>query len=222
MMIVIAQINDGWALGADDLQWILLRRRKGPQPWYGVSFVSSTKDILARCMKEAGISADEVEMVLEDLPDTFRKWARGHSGLVTGDLAPTVWRGLPPGAGIVPASGARAICPACGDPRSPDAALCVGCAGGPQETISGQSPCSDWPQIRRECFRKDERRCQRCGGKNDLTAHHLRPRAWGGPDVLRNLITLCERCHDLIEIKTEDLGRPMLREEVISLALEAA
>jgi hypothetical protein len=97
IVIVIAQINDDWAVGADSLQWTLLRHRKGPLPWYGVSFVSSTKDILARCMREKGIPAHEAELVLDDLPDTFTEWERGPSGLVIDDLAPALANGAIPG-----------------------------------------------------------------------------------------------------------------------------
>jgi hypothetical protein len=42
-------------LAADDLQWILYRRRSEKRGgWKGVSFVRSTKTILARCMREKG------------------------------------------------------------------------------------------------------------------------------------------------------------------------
>jgi hypothetical protein len=80
----VMQINEGWALGSDPLQWILLRRRKGPQSWYGVSFVSTTKEILARCMGEKGIPPDDAKRALDTLPDTFM----GRSELVIGDKAP--------------------------------------------------------------------------------------------------------------------------------------
>jgi hypothetical protein len=48
-------ISGGWALGSDGLQWILYRQRSEKHGgWVGVSFVRSTKDILARCMREKG------------------------------------------------------------------------------------------------------------------------------------------------------------------------
>ena len=48
-------ISGDWALGADSLQWILYRRKsKRTGKWGAVSFVSSTRDILARCMREKG------------------------------------------------------------------------------------------------------------------------------------------------------------------------
>lgn len=61
-----------WAVGADDLQWILLRK-KGNQ-WRAVSFVRSTRDILARCMREKGVEAADSDLLLSGLPDSFDTW----------------------------------------------------------------------------------------------------------------------------------------------------
>lgn len=33
-----------------------------------------------------------------------------------------------------------------------------------------------------------------------LTVHHITPRAKGGNDDLSNLVALCTRCHDIVEI----------------------
>jgi hypothetical protein len=41
--------------------------------WRGVSFVSSSKDILARCMREKGVPASAAAAVLAGLPDTFKQ-----------------------------------------------------------------------------------------------------------------------------------------------------
>ena len=41
--------------------------------WYPVSFVSSTRDILARCMREKGCGPD-LEVLLAGLPETFKDW----------------------------------------------------------------------------------------------------------------------------------------------------
>jgi len=81
-------INGDWALAADNLQWILQRRRKGPHPWYGVSFVSSTKDILARCMAEKGVPAQDAKQALNGLPDTFAQWHASLLGLDAGAAGP--------------------------------------------------------------------------------------------------------------------------------------
>src|SRR4029450_5918918 len=64
---IFLRLDSKFALGADDLQWILYKsRRKDPSPldsplrlgrggeWQPVSFVRSTKDILLRCMREKG------------------------------------------------------------------------------------------------------------------------------------------------------------------------
>jgi hypothetical protein len=61
-----------WALASDGIQWILQRRYdKG---WRNVSFVHSTKDILARCMREKGVELGTAVLLLAGLPDTFDQW----------------------------------------------------------------------------------------------------------------------------------------------------
>lgn len=49
-----------WAVGADELQWMLMRRRtrRAESYWQPVSFVRSTRDILARCMREKGVGEE--------------------------------------------------------------------------------------------------------------------------------------------------------------------
>lgn len=82
---MIYQINDDWALSADHLQWILQRRRTGAGGWRDMAFVSSTREILARVMREKGVPSIDAELVLRRLPDTFKAWQESHSGLVSGD-----------------------------------------------------------------------------------------------------------------------------------------
>jgi ATP-dependent DNA helicase RecQ len=53
----------------------------------------------------------------------------------------------------------------------------------------------EWAAIREGILIRDERHCQKCGGRNDLHVHHLIPRYAGGQDVPDNLITLCAACH---------------------------
>ena len=79
-VVEIAQIDADWSLAADGLQWILRRRRgkAGHVAWRDVSFVSSGKDILARCMREKGVPAPAAAVALAGLPDTF---ARGVTAL---------------------------------------------------------------------------------------------------------------------------------------------
>jgi hypothetical protein len=68
---VFATAGD-WAVASDGIQWILLRRRMGQQQgWRPVSFVRSTKDILARCMREKGVDVDTADLLLSGLPDSF-------------------------------------------------------------------------------------------------------------------------------------------------------
>jgi hypothetical protein len=65
-----------WALGADELQWILCRAKttkEGPI-WQAITFVSTTKKILAERMKEKGVEPGSRQKLLEGLPDTFSEW----------------------------------------------------------------------------------------------------------------------------------------------------
>ena len=66
-----------WALASDGIQWMLMRRRSSG--WKPVSFVRSTRDILARCMREKGVGADQIEQLLSGLPDTFDQWKAAQS-----------------------------------------------------------------------------------------------------------------------------------------------
>lgn len=70
-----------WALASDGLQWILYRRTwreiarpNQPESWKAVSFVRSTREILARCMREKGTEAPTAALLLEGLPDSFDQW----------------------------------------------------------------------------------------------------------------------------------------------------
>jgi hypothetical protein len=64
--------SGNWALAADPLQWIL-QRRYG-KSWRNLSFVSSSKDILARCMREKCVDVPDMQKLLSGLPDTFESW----------------------------------------------------------------------------------------------------------------------------------------------------
>jgi hypothetical protein len=69
-------VSGSWALAADSLQWMLQRRYgHGTQVgWKSISFVSSTKTILARCMREKDCPPEDAERLLAGLPDTFDEW----------------------------------------------------------------------------------------------------------------------------------------------------
>ena len=72
-------VAGNWALASDGVQWILQRRRADKRyhhaTWTGVSFIRSTKDILARCMREKGVPGEGASRLLAGLPDHFEDWA---------------------------------------------------------------------------------------------------------------------------------------------------
>lgn len=63
----------------------------------------------------------------------------------------------------------------------------------------------DWAKAKVACLKRDKNTCQRCDKKGNnyerhVTAHHIIPRAEEGANDLSNLITLCDPCHDFVEI----------------------
>jgi hypothetical protein len=63
------RLGTNGTLGADDHQWILCREGKA------VSFVRSTKAVLARCIREKGIElSPEGKAALDALADDFSSW----------------------------------------------------------------------------------------------------------------------------------------------------
>jgi hypothetical protein len=81
-------ISGKWALAADRLQWMVQRRHmnKGQVKWQSVSFVASTKDVLARCLREKGCPPADAERLLAGLPATFAEWAEKR-GVVVAETA---------------------------------------------------------------------------------------------------------------------------------------
>ncbi len=74
---VFLHLCDGWALGYDRLQWMLMkaRNRRGQREWRLVSFIASEKRILERCIAENGVQpTPEARGKLEALHNTFKKW----------------------------------------------------------------------------------------------------------------------------------------------------
>ena len=62
-----------------------------------------------------------------------------------------------------------------------------------------------WRKLRASVLERDDFTCYRCekrsaNGKG-LSVHHLTPRDEGGPDALNNLVTLCNPCHDYVELE---------------------
>jgi 5-methylcytosine-specific restriction endonuclease McrA len=62
----------------------------------------------------------------------------------------------------------------------------------------------EWLKVSRAVKKRDGYRCRRCGARRQLSAHHIKPRAQGGTDSLRNLLTLCAACHDYAEPEASD------------------
>src|SRR5215472_14366512 len=62
-------ISGKWALAADRLQWMVQRQylHRGEIKWQSVSFVASTKDVLARCLREKGCPPVDAERLLAGL-----------------------------------------------------------------------------------------------------------------------------------------------------------
>jgi 5-methylcytosine-specific restriction endonuclease McrA len=52
-----------------------------------------------------------------------------------------------------------------------------------------------WRELRVRALIRAGSRCERCGSRDKLHAHHLVPVEAGGRDQLRNLQVLCEGCH---------------------------
>lgn len=60
-----------------------------------------------------------------------------------------------------------------------------------------------WKDLRRRVLNRDTRFCLRCDKQfpaSELSVHHMIPRLEGGADVMENLVTLDNQCHDYVEI----------------------
>ena len=76
---IVKRVGD-WSVESDGHQWILSHRvRDGGRSirWRWMSFVHSTRDVLARCMCEQGVPSEVRMELLEGLPSTFAEWACG-------------------------------------------------------------------------------------------------------------------------------------------------
>ncbi len=75
-------IGPGWAIGWDARQWILYKAEKSTPSarLRGVSFVTSTKDILLRCASENGATIDGAGLAfISSLPETFKEFIEGQT-----------------------------------------------------------------------------------------------------------------------------------------------
>lgn len=83
---------------------------------------------------------------------------------------------------------------------------------------NSMNPTQDekWIKLRSQIFERDHFRCQvrNCRTPTEiLTTHHIKPRNRGGRDTKHNLITLCARHHDIIELDSEIYSTPKLISE---------
>ena len=79
-------LGDGWALGADEKQWMLLRARKrhAQTIWQPIAFIASTKSTLLRCMLENGAQPTvEARAKIDKLPERFLDWRKTRFGFAT-------------------------------------------------------------------------------------------------------------------------------------------
>jgi len=67
-----------------------------------------------------------------------------------------------------------------------------------------EEPPDNWSELRDITIRRYHYICYRCDirkKKCDLQLHHIKPRDKGGSDDISNLIPLCVKCHDIVEIE---------------------
>lgn len=64
-----------------------------------------------------------------------------------------------------------------------------------------------WRSIRTIVIRRDGSKCQICGSKKQLQVHHITPYRYTQDNSLKNLITLCAKCHRKAE--TGKIAAPM-------------
>ena len=89
---IFLHLCDGWALGFDPLQWMLMRAkiRGGQRDWQPVAFVATEKRILRRVLAEKGVQpTPEAQAALDAMPDTFQEWLHQHKASATSANQPT-------------------------------------------------------------------------------------------------------------------------------------
>ena len=59
-----------------------------------------------------------------------------------------------------------------------------------------------WDEIRKKVYKRDGNQCRACGAKNvKLNAHHILLLRVSQTNDERNLVTLCDSCHKIVEEK---------------------
>ena len=74
---LLFKLSDGYALGADDNQWMLMRGRKrhADAVWQPVAYIASTKANLLLCMAENGVQLTVgAQAQLGELSEHFLDW----------------------------------------------------------------------------------------------------------------------------------------------------
>lgn len=67
-----------------------------------------------------------------------------------------------------------------------------------------------WEDKKEKLFNRDRLRCRRCQRQtSSLSLHHIIPRELHGSNEDENLITLCNKCHDWVELNLA--FEPLLR-----------
>jgi 5-methylcytosine-specific restriction endonuclease McrA len=69
-----------------------------------------------------------------------------------------------------------------------------------------------WLKRKKECFERDDYKCQDCNSPFVLDAHHIIRRSRGGSDDLDNLVTLCRICHSRRHTEHQVRWTPGLKE----------
>ena len=77
--------------------------------------------------------------------------------------------------------------------------------------LFGSSSC--WEAFRLCVLMRDDDKCRICG-KPAREVHHIRPRYLKGKDHPRNLIALCEKCHDDVHLMIEEGIEKVLGESI--------
>ena len=76
---IFLRLSEGWALGFDQNQWIVMRAKsdksKPGQGWRAIAFVGSTRAVLVRVLREKGAKvASNARAAVDSFPETFLEW----------------------------------------------------------------------------------------------------------------------------------------------------
>lgn len=66
-------VSNNWAIGSDDLQWVLSYKREDGS-WKNRIFIRTDREILARCMRDLNVPDEDALFLLYSLPETFNEW----------------------------------------------------------------------------------------------------------------------------------------------------